>query len=247
MSWVASAIVAGSAISAGAGIYSASQNGGAPGIEDNYVQGPNYQVGQDVTKQWQNQLTQDQNDPNFGAISPDWNDMWQQTQKQVQQYYNGSSINPGVNDKINASFAQRGMSGDPAASFLQMQSGANEASDLSNLSAQQNIAKQTFANQGKNQWLQSIGNLQNQTSNAASGGTWTGAQPYATTGQQIGNAIGSFGSGLASYGLQQNSNQNQTNWLSGLLNGGGNSSNYAPGIINPGSSSNLTPTGNPFS
>ncbi len=220
--WVAAAIVGGSAITAGAGIYSASQNGGAPGIVQQYTPGPDAAIGQKAAGQWADQLTQDQTDPNWGAISPDWNDIWQQTQQQVHNYFNGTATNPGVNDQINASFAQRGMSGDPAASFLQSQSGANEAQMLNNNSANMNIAKQTFTNQGKSQWLNSMAQFQHETMPAQG----TDSYPYATTGQQIGNAIGAAGSGIAAYGLQQQSNKDQMSWLNSILNH--NPTSYAP-------------------
>ncbi len=234
MSFIAAAIIGGSAITAGAGIYSASQNGGAPGIVNEFTHGPDFQQGQDQQKSWLDQLNQDKGDPtgNFGAISPDWNDIWAQTQQQVHNYFNGTATNPGVNDQIKASFAQRGMSGDPAASFLESQSGANEAQQLGNLSAQQNIAKQTFAQNAKQNWFSNMKNFNDSTMNEQ--GSWTGAIPYATPGQQVGNAIGAAGAGLASYGLQTQSNNNQLNWLNGLTGSGGSQqpSMYAPGLNN---------------
>lgn len=211
MSFVAAAIIGGSAITAGAGIYSASQNKGAPGIAQKYTPGPYAEQGKTAVNDWLGQLTKDQNDPNWGAISPDWNDIWQQTQQHVNNYYNGTATSPGVNDQIKASFAQRGMSGDPAASYLTAASGADQAQQLGNLEAQQNVAKQTFANTGKNNWMANIASFQHET--APQQGAWSNSVPYATSGQQIGNAIGSAGSGLASYGIQQQSNQNQLNWL----------------------------------
>ena len=121
------------------------------------------------------------------------------------------------------------MAGDPAASFLQAQSGANEAQDLGNLSAQQNIAKQQFAQQGQQNWLNSLNQFESAPGNVQSEGSWTGAVPYATPGQQVGNAIGSAGTGLAAYGLQQQSNNNQLNWLQSLSQ---NPSGYAPTVGN---------------
>ena len=219
MSFIAASILGGAAITAGGSIISASMNGGAPGIEDNYVQGPSYQAGQTAQSNWLNQLTQDQADPtgNFGGISPDWNDIWQQTQQQVNNYYNGTSTSPGVNDQVKASFAQRGMAGDPAASFLTAASGANQASDLTNLSAQENIAKNQFAQTAKQNWYSNMNNFQQSTANQQ--GNWTGGIPYATPGQQVGNAIGAAGSGLAAYGLQAQSANNQLNYLNSILNG----------------------------
>ncbi len=141
----------------------------------------------------------------------------------------GNATTPGVNDQIKASFAQRGMAGDPAASFLTAASGANEAQDLGNLSAQQNIAKQQFAQTAKQNWYSNMNNFNNSTS--AEQGSWTGAQPYATPGQQIGNAIGAAGSGAVQYAIGANNAQNQQSYLNSQLYGlslpnGGNPTSY---------------------
>lgn len=218
---VAAGIAGAGAIGAGvSGIIGSSDNGGQPNVSNVYTPGPNYQAGQTSTQDWLNQLTSDQNDPtgNFGAISPDWNDIWQQTQQQVSNYYNGTATSPGVNDQIKASFAQRGMSGDPAASYLTAASGANQASDLTNLAAQQNIAKQTFANEGKTQWLNSIASLQNQTANAPSGGNWGGQVVSPTQGQQLANIFGTTASGIGSAAATANGQNNQLSYLNSIIN-----------------------------
>ncbi len=231
--WVAvGAATIGAAGAVGGAAISANSNGGKPGIEDNYIPGPNSSTSTGVENTWADFLNSANAGNNYNAISPDWNDIWQQTQQQVQQYYNGTATNPGVNDQINASFAQRGMSGDPAASFLQAQSGANEASTLGGLSAQQNIAKQQFAQQGQSNWLNSLNQFQNASGNTQAEGTWTGAQPYATPGQQIGNAITAAGTGAIGLATQANSNQNQLNYLNQMyasgLPGYGTTGVYAP-------------------
>jgi len=216
MSFVAAAIIGGAA-TLGGSLISANSNGGKPGIVDQYTEGPSYAAGQTAQNDWLNQLTSDQNDPsgNFGAISPDWNDIWSQTQQQVNNYYNGTATNPGVNDQIKASFAQRGMSGDPAASFLQAQSGSNQAQDLSNLSAQENIAKNQFAQTAKQNWYSNINNFNNSTSGEQ--GNWSGGMAYATPGQQVGNAISAAGTGAVGLATQANSNNNQLAYLNSVL------------------------------
>lgn len=218
--------------SLGGAAISASSNGGKPNQSYEYFKGPDFQQGQTATNDWLNQLTQDQADPtgNFGAISPDWSDIWQQTQKQVQQYFNGTATNPGVNDQIKSSFAQRGMSADPAASFLSSMSGANEASMLNNLSAQQNIAKQQFANEGKTQWLNSIQNFQNQVANGPTGGA-SSIQTTPTPAQQFGNAFGAAGSAIGTAGAQAYGQGQQLSYLDSILNPGTNPSSFANSVV----------------
>lgn len=226
--WVAAAIAGGSVVTAGAGLIGDSMNGGKPQIQDQFTQGPSFAAGQQAQGDWLNQLTQDQNDPtgNFGGISPDWNDIWQQTQQQVQNYYGGTATSPGVNDQVKASFAQRGMSGDPAASFLTAASGANEAQDLTNASAQENIAKQQFAQTAKQNWYSNINNFQNSTANEQ--GNWSGGFASPTSGQQIANTVGTAASGVAAAGIQQQGQNNQLSYLQSILNNNGNPTSYAP-------------------
>lgn len=213
----------------GGSLISANANGGAPGIEDNFVQGPDFQQGQDQQKSWLDQLNADKADPNWGGISPDWNDIWQQTQQHINNYYNGSAMTPGVRDQVKASFAQRGMAGDPAASFLDSQVGSAQASELNNAQMQQNITKQTFVNNAKNNWFTNMRSFNDSTMQEQ--GNWTGGIPYATPGQQIGNAIGAAGSGLAQYGIQAQGQNAQLDWLKTYLAGTtGNPSSYAPGV-----------------
>ncbi len=204
-----------------------------PTVDTHFTEGPLFEQGKTATNDWLNQLTSDQQDPsgNFGAISPDWNDIWQQTQQHVHDYYNGTATNPGVNDQIKASFAQRGMSGDPAASFLQSQSGANEAQQIGNASAQQNIAQQQFAQQGKSNWLNSIAQFQNQTTNGPAGGQWnTTVTP--TMAEKLMGVVGPVASAAASAYTGGAAGAANNNWLSSILgsSGGGNPSGYAPGI-----------------
>lgn len=216
--WVAVAIGGGAVVGAGAGLIGDSINGGKPQIQDQFTQGPDFQKGQQAQGDWLSQLTSDQNDPtgNFGGISPDWNDIWNQTQQQVQDYFSGTATNPGVNDQIKSSFAQRGMAGDPAASFLQAQSGANEAQYLGNLSAQQNIAKNQFAQTAKQNWYSNMNNFQNATSSEQ--GNWSGGVVSPTSGQQIADTIGTAGSGVASAALTANGQNNQLSYLQSILN-----------------------------
>ncbi len=239
--------VLGGGAALGSAAIGASSNKGMPAVKYEYHKGPDYEQGQTATNDWLNQITADQNDPtgNFGAISPDWNDIWDQTQKQVQQYYNGTATSPGVNDQIKASFAQRGMSGDPAAAYLQAASGANQASQLSTLGAEQNIARQQFANQGKSQWLNSVQAFQNQVANGPTGGA-SSITTAPTTTQQIGNAIGAAGSGFASAAIQGAGQSNQLAYLQSLMNGSQGYS-FAPSTgATPGGSSFITNGGAGF-
>lgn len=220
--WVAGVGVIGTALigaTAGTAVNMAAQamagGNGAPGVYNEYAQGPNYQNNQEISNQWKNWLTDAESDPNYGAIAPDWNDVWQQTQEKVKEYYNGTAMTPGINDAIKGSFAQRGMGGQAGETFALAASNANQAKDLSNASIQQNISKQTFANQGKNDWLGSMSNFINGTNQGA--GNWSGAIPYQTKDQSTANMLGAVGSGLASNITTGAMQQQQNNWMQNML------------------------------
>ena len=232
MSFVAAAIIGGAGITAGASLIGDAMNGGQSNIQDVYTPGPGSSTSTGVENTWANFLNGANAGNNYNAISPDWSDIWNQTQQQVQNYFSGTATSPGVNDQINASFAQRGMSGDPAASYLEAASGANEAQDLGNLSAQQNIAQQEFAQQGQSNWLNSLNEFQNASGNTQAEGNWSGAVVSPTEGQQIAGTIGTLGSSAATYGLQQNSANNQMAYLNSILNPT-TTSGYAPSVSSP--------------
>lgn len=226
MSFIGAALIGAGGL-LGSSIIGSLNNKGQPNIQDQYTQGPDFQHGQQAQKSWLDQLTADQNDPtgNFGGISPDWNDIWSQTQKQVQQYYDGTATSPGINDQIKASFAQRGMSGDPAAAFLTSASRANEASDLSGLSSQENIAKQTFAQNAKQNWYADMNNFNNSTNSEQ--GNWSGAVVSPTPTQQIANAVGTASGGIASAAISANGQNNQLAYLNSFINNSSNPSSFA--------------------
>lgn len=210
------AILGGSAITAGAGLIGDSMNGGQPQIQDVYTPGPNAGIEQSNANLWANQLSTMAGEPDYGAIQPDWSDIWNQTQQQVQNYFSGTATQPGVNDQINASFAQRGMSGDPAASYLQSASGANEAQDLGNLRAQQNIAQNQFGLEGQQQWLNSMNQFQQAITPTT--GNWSGAVVSPTEGQQIASTVGNVASAGTTAAIGANNNNTQMAYLQSMLN-----------------------------
>lgn len=210
MSWVATAIVGGAAISAG-GAYMSSKS--KPDVTNDWLQNPEYPHSQDARDTWWNKLQTWGEDPNYGAIAPDWNDIWQQTQQQVKAYFEGTAMTPGVNDAIKGSFAQRGMGGQAGETFALASSGATEAQQLANLQAEQNIAKNQFAETGRQNWLTSLQNFQAQRP----GGEWQ-TQVNPSSGQIWGNALSQVGGAIGSYGMNQLGQQQQQNWMQSMYN-----------------------------
>lgn len=208
MSWAATAIIGGAALGVGGAAISANSKSK---VSNDFLTNPEYANSQEARDTWWSKLQDWGNDPNYGAIAPDWNDIWQQTQSQVKNYFEGTATAPGINDAIKGSFAQRGMGGQAGETFALAGSGANEAQQLGNLSAQQNIAKNQFAETGRQNWLTSLQNFQAQKP----GGEWQ-TQINPGKGQILGNALSGVGGAIGGYGMQQQSNQQQINWLQAM-------------------------------
>lgn len=208
MSWVATAVIGGAALNVGGAYMSANSK---PDVSNEFLQNPEYANSQAARDTWWQKLQDWGNDPNYGAIAPDWADIWQQTQQQVKQYFEGSAMTPGVNDAIKASFAQRGMGGQAGESFALASSGATEAQQLANLQVQQNIAKNQFAETGRQNWLNSLQNFQAQKPV----GEWQ-TQVNPSSGQIWGNALSQIGGSIGSLGMKQLENQQQMNWMQSM-------------------------------
>ena len=207
-------IVGGAGVLGGAALSANSK----PDVSNDFLKNPEYAHSQDARDTWWQTLQNQQNDPTgaYGAIAPDWADIWQQTQQQVKSYFEGSATTPGVNDAIKGSFAQRGMGGQAGESFNLAASGANEAQQLGNLSAQQSIAKNQFALAGQQNWLNSLQNFQAQRPS----GEWQ-TQVNPSSGQIWGNALSGVGGAVGSYGMNQLGAQQQQNWMKDMYNATG--------------------------
>lgn len=204
MSWIAVSI--GGGLAAGGLITSATA--GRDKVQNDWLANPEYPHSQDSRDLWWQKLQDWGKDPNYGAIAPDWNDIWHQTQQKVKGYYNGTAMAPGVQDRVNSSLARRGMSENPASDFLHAQVGAQESQDLGNLSAQQNIAQNQFAEQGRNDWLSSLQNFQAQKP----AGQWS-SQQNPNNQRMVGDSISKIGGAIGSAGMSAYGNQQQLDYL----------------------------------
>lgn len=218
MSWIGTAVVGGLTLGAvGTGISATSKDK----VSNEWLANPEYPNSQEARDTWWKKLQTWGEDPNYGAISPDWNTIWEQTQQKVKQYYNGSPMAPGVQQKISSSLARRGMSENPASDFLHAQVEAQEAQDLGNLSAQQNISQNQFSETGRQNWLSSLQNFQAQKPS----GQWN--TTVSNQGAQIGNALSQIGGAVGSAGVSAYGNQQQLASLDKFNNAG---MSYSPSI-----------------
>jgi len=98
---------------------------------------------------------------NYGANLPDYDAIYENAKRRINQYYWGGATGGGVIDKIKASAAQRGVQDSPATGVLTSRMAAQESGDLMNKSSEVDTAKANAIEQARNNWLTSLTNLTN--------------------------------------------------------------------------------------
>lgn len=211
MSWIGTAVVGGLTLGTAGMITSATA--GRDKVQNDFLQNPEFPHSQDARDLWWGKLQDWGKDPNYGAISPDWDNIWSTVQNRVKQYYEGGPLAPGVQDKVNSSLARRGMSENPGSDFLHAQVAAQEGGDLRDAATQQGIAKAQFAETGRQNWLTSLDNFQAQKPT----GQWS-SQQNPNNQRMVGNAIGQIGGAVGSAGIAAGSAPSGS-WLDELTQG----------------------------
>ena len=133
-----------------------------------FVQAPDYAEAEGARKTWWDRLQQWGGMPGYGAISPDWGDIWQQASQKIRDYYWGTPTQSGAINKVKASAARRNVSESPALEKNIAAMSTEEAGKLTNLSKEQAIQQALFGEQGRQTWLQSLMGL----SQVNPQGTW---------------------------------------------------------------------------
>ena len=106
---------------------------------------------------WFDKLTQWGQQPGYGAIAPNWGDIWDTAQKRIKQYYwGGPGGQPGLSDKVKASAARRGVSDSPALETELTHMGYEEAGKQGELATGMAREEAAFGEQGRQNWLQSL-------------------------------------------------------------------------------------------
>jgi len=174
---------------------------------------------------WWGKLQEWGAEPGYGAIAPDWGDIWEESQRKVKQYYwGGPGGEPGIAGKVRASAARRGVSESPALEAEMGKMGRAEAADIRSMATQQALERAKFAEAGRQNWLQQ---MQAMTSLRPMyyqpAGMWQG--PYAATeqsyfgggggggGAQTGQLVGDLGAA----GMNLAAQYQQQNWLQNML------------------------------
>lgn len=212
--------IAAGAMQLGGSILSATSKKKNPGLEVKQLK--DYPEVESARKSWWQKLQDWQEDPNYGAISPDWASMWELAQNKVKQFYSGTPTTPGYASKIKASLARRNMATSPASEMALARLGAEEGGQIKELALNEAVNKATFAEQGRQTWLQSLQNLnQMKPSYATSAGAAGGSNG------NIGSVISALGDSLGGYAKQKQQNDFLKELLGGLGMGGSGGGGYS--------------------
>ncbi len=124
-----------------------------------YKQLPDYAEAEGARGDWWSKLQEWGKQPEYGAISPAWNEAWDLAKKKINQYYWGGVGDTGLAGKVKASAARRNVSQSPALENTLAMLGMSEAGQLNDLASQEAINKATFSEQARGNWLSSLQNL----------------------------------------------------------------------------------------
>ena len=216
-------VVGGTAAAAGTGIASAAR-GNRDKVQNQFLMNPEYPENTGARELWWKKLQDWEKQPGYGAIQPDWNNIWETVQNRVKQYYEGGPLTPGVKDRVRASLARRNMSENPASDFLLSRIDAEQGQTLSDIATQQGLAQANLSEEGRRTWLSSLEDLEARKPQ----GQWqTTIKPDRTN--QILNTIGAIGSTAASAGIGLYGQQQQNAWLSSILKEQRTPQSFTPG------------------
>lgn len=165
---------------------------------------PDYKEAEGARGMWYDSLTEWGDQPGYGAIAPNWSDIWENARMKVQRHFSGGPEGPGLNAKVKARAAARGMSENPAADTMLQRSGFQEGNMLYDMAVKQAMEEANFAEAGRQTWLgstQNLAGLKPSFSNYGSTTTREYAQPNpAAQGIQglLGNMAGTGSTGFDS-------------------------------------------------
>lgn len=121
-----------------------------------YTQLPDYEESTGARKNWWDTLQSWATQPGYGAIQPNWNDIWQNAQQKVQQYFMGGPEGPGAIATVKANLARRGQSENPAAEASIARLGMSQGNLLQDLAVQQATKEADISEKGRENWLTSL-------------------------------------------------------------------------------------------
>lgn len=177
---------------------------------------PEYEEATGARGTWWDKLKEWGKQPGYGAISPDWADIWGTAAKRIKQYYwGGPGGQPGLAGKVRASAARRGVSESPALETELTGMGYEEAGKMGDLATTMGIKEAEFGETGRQNWLTSLMSL----AGMKVPGTWSGGGSSQYIQGQPSGAAGGLGQLLGGLGGSMFGGGSDTDWLNQLLKG----------------------------
>jgi len=177
---------------------------------------PEYPEAQQARESYASKLTGWGEDPNYGAIAPNWDDIWNKAQQRVKQYYwGGAGGQTGLADKVRSSAAARNVSDSPALQTELTNMGYQEAQDIGDISTEMATKEAEFGETGRQNWMSWLSNLMGQKQS----GQFTDAKYMKEEPSGIMGLLGSLGGSMLGGAGGEGGGEND--WLSTLLRIGG--------------------------
>lgn len=180
--------------------------GGDDDDEPSYEQLPEYPESEGARKMWWEKLQGWGTEPGYGAIAPDWGDIWERAKGKVSRYYWGGPTSPGAIGKVKASAARRGVSESPALQTMTGRMAKEEGLALKDIASEQSLQEALFGERGRQNWMTQLMGLSKMKPAFI---TTPGGGGGSSLADIIGKAGGAIGGAVSQW--------EQRNWYEGLL------------------------------
>lgn len=120
---------------------------------------PDYAEAEGARAKWWDTLQKWAGQPGYGAISPDWNNIWENARQKVQRHFFGGPEGPGLNATVRANAARRGVADSATGDTLLQRSGFQQGNMLMDLAVKQAMDEVNLGEKGRETWLGSVQNL----------------------------------------------------------------------------------------
>jgi len=175
-----------------------------------YAQLPGYEESDEARGEMWSRLQDWGGQEGYGAIAPNWDEIWESAKGKVGRYYWGDVGGTGLAGKVRAGAARRGVSESPAVDTLITQMGQQEGQQLGEMATEQATQKTASGEAGRQNWFSQMQGLAGmKPAYASSGSITTGSGGEASTGELIGGLGSSIGGAVTQY--------SQDKWMQNYL------------------------------
>ena len=130
--------------------------------ENRFEMAPEFPEAAGARATWADTLSRWGSQPGYGAIQPNWNDIWENARGKVQRYFNGGPEGPGVNAKIASRSAARGVADQAAGDVMLQRSDFQQGNKLQEIAIQQAMEEARLGESGRQNWMTSLMSLAGQ-------------------------------------------------------------------------------------